>query len=1373
MVRCPNCGIRLQQATLVCPRHGVPPIALASPETIPVPPPHLFAYRFDRLIGRGGFGAVFLAERLSDGEPVAVKIACGDQPRVANARLAVEGSALRAVGPPTVPRLFENGTGADGVRYLVMEYVPAPTLAEHLARSAGPLPAVVTASLTRALVRALAHVHGAGFLHCDLKPENVFVVPVGSDGELDVRLFDFGLARRLDGAAADDDERDDPIHGAGTPEYMSPEQCTRQRALDPRSDVYALGACLYEMLAGAPPFWGNPAEVLQSHIARRPPRLPRVLAISPHLEEIVLRALAKDPARRFATAADLGAELERALLPAEKGNEHRSTVESASDAGAAANNGQPASNAGGARTGGTSRSRSSVVIVFFEIAPHAPNLAPVLATIGGQLAHVSGDQRAVVFSREAGDNPARTGTQAARALVERGFCHRALVDLSTIAIQARPDGARRYQSTVFKREEQYPRATDPAGVLLSPAVAEVLPDLTGEPVPGDRPMFRLVAADTEVDPTSTRANFAPLVGRENLLQELLDGARWATAAAEPTIATVVGDPGHGKSHLSAELAQRLRSLGQRVEVIFIRAQEVFGRLGEGTTQELLRRLLGPLATSAAASDDLRRRQLAELVGTSVAKELWPGIAVAAGWASPDHTDIRAIAAAPGALRSAAARALGELLRARSRHGPVALILDDAQLADETVLDALEFATLREAACRLWICALARPLLRQRRPTWGARATRRQDLPLAPLDAEAAAELARRLLLPTTNVPPTVLAKLTARTEGVPLLLIELVRGLKRDGLLRRSEKTDLWFLATEAFENLPALPLVEWLASSETEALPADLLGHARLASVLGSEFAPEELEGVMRVLEREGAALESQLDANVGLDRLVTSGLLVRHRQRLVGFRHVLLRDAIYRTLAAERGGQIHRAAHDYYLAAAGMRDEERLPRVALHAQRCGLKEESAAIYLDLARRAERRHHYLEAEILYGNAVDNLSDGQLRAQVEAAQGRGLMRFRVGRLDDALKDLARAYAWARAAGDKIKEMELLLDQSMVLDWASDYGRSAETTEQAASLYDLELSTGGRSALFEARLAYAKGRALHRRERDAQAAPLFERSVSLTADLGPDAYETLMQASNLLGWSYAMTSRYDDAERTFRHNIALCEAAGDMFNLTVVLQNRGILSLLTKRVDRMLDDYRRMIDIARENGFGLAEMAAQKDIGEVYLMVGKLAKAEPEVRRAIEVGRAVAGARSRWALASTLLLARLLVFQDRLSEASALAREIRQRQAEARSEGLTECDFGPGDALMHRMVELACDGAPQGGDADPDAGWRVLLEDAAKITQQPQDTVEMLEIWGLTALRAGRKSDAVSRLREALELSERSADVVAARVRDSLARAEGS
>src|SRR2546422_1009505 len=139
------------------------------------------------------------------------------------------------------------------------------------------------------------------------------------------------------------------------------------------------------------------------------------------------------------------------------------------------------------------------------------------------------------------------------------------------------------------------------------------------------------------------------------------------------------------------------------------------------------------------------------------------------------------------------------------------------------------------------------------------------------------------------------------------------------------------------------------------------------------------------------------------------------------------------------------------------------------------------------------------------------------------------------------------------------------------------------TDQAEAVFGQGAGLEGRSALLDARMAYAKGRALHRREKETEAAPLFERNVTLARPLGPDGYETLMQAGNLLGWAYAMTGRYDEAEQTFSRNVALCESAGDMFNLTVVLQNRGILSMLVKRLDRMLDDYRRMIGIARENG----------------------------------------------------------------------------------------------------------------------------------------------------------------------------------------------
>ncbi|HET6148128.1 MAG TPA: protein kinase [Polyangia bacterium] len=1381
MVRCPTCGIRLGEVARRCPRHGeatTPPPPEDAPALIPTP--ELSGYQVGRCLGQGGFGAVFEARRLSDGVRVAIKVARSDQPSAA-ARLALEGQALAAIGAPVVPRLWASGHLEHGPPYLVLEYLDWPTLAERMAQQLGPLPGDLFASLAPAIVQLVEISHQRGFLHCDLKPENIFVGCARDDDDaaIGARLFDFGLARPFFHPAAmratvepiADDET------AGTPEYMAPEQCDGRGAVDGRTDVYALGVILYEMCDGAPPFWGRAAEVQQSQRARRPALLSRTASVAPALEEVIMRCLAKDPARRFPSVTEMRAAL-AAALPASAAKRTAARSETA----AVAAPGEPPAEvaptrAAPARPAPPARERASVALVTFALTGSAEALRTTLASVGAHLAHAAGAQYAVVFGREFGDNPTRAAAQAARLFVDRGLCLRALVDLATVAIETRSDGSRRYQGARFRRRGQYPDDGDPGGVLLSAAAADVLPNLLVAPLPGVEARFLVRPGDDSQEGTSMRAE-AALVGRDSVLAELLDAARWATTVREPTITTLIGDPGYGKSHLAAVLVQRLQSTTPRPDVLIVRGQEAFGLLGEQTTREILRRGLGLALGAPIAPDDLGRGLLAERLGATVAREVWAGVAVVMGWASPDHPDIGAVAAAPGALRSAAARAAGELLRAQSRRTPLAVIIDDAQFLDETALDALEFAALQEAACPLWICVLARPAFADRRSGWGGRAARRQEIRLPVLDSAAASELARRLLLPMTNIPATIPAKLAERTEGVPLLLVELVRGLKRGGLVRKSDKTNTWFLATEELEQLPDLPLVEWLASSETKSLPPELAAHARIASVLGPEFAASELEGVMHVLERGGVTLETQLDAGIGIERLTASGLLVTRPNLRIGFRHALLRETIYRTVPTDRCEQIHRAAHEYFLAAPGRPDEDRLPRVALHAARSGLHAEAAAIYLELARRARRRHAYLDAELLYGSAVENLAgddrdDGGGVPSTEAVQGRGLMRFRLGRLEDGLKDLTGARERAHAAADRAKEVELLLDESMVLDWLNDYGRSAALTAHAEQVYRDSLTRGERSPLLDARIAYAQGRTLHRQEKETEAAPFFATSARLAEPLGAEGYETMMQARNLLGWAYAMTGRYEDSERTFGRNIDLCESAGDMFNLTVALQNRGILSMLVTRLDRMLGDYRRMISIARENAFGLAEMVAQKDIGEVFLMGGNFADAERETRRAIDVSRRAVGDRSRATVSAELLLARLLVFQGRTDDATALSAAIRRRQSEARADGLTESDFGPGEALMHRMVDLAC--APPGvsSDAEIDRDWAGLMVDARAITQQPQDTVEMLEIWGLTALRAGRTDQAVQRLAEALDLARNSAAVVAGRVQAHLSLAEAA
>ena len=175
-----------------------------------------------------------------------------------------------------------------------------------------------------------------------------------------------------------------------------------------------------------------------------------------------------------------------------------------------------------------------------------------------------------------------------------------------------------------------------------------------------------------------------------------------------------------------------------------------------------------------------------------------------------------------------------------------------------------------------------------------------------------------------------------------MLLVELVRGLKRDGLVRKSEKGQGWYLATDELERLPDLPLVQWLSSRETESLPPDLLAHARLASVLGVEFSSEEIEGVLQELERSGGGVETQLDAGIGVRRLIESGILARHRGGRVGFRHSLLRDTVYQSVPQTQREAIHHAAFDYFRRHDQLPEMGRLPQMAFHAARSGLKEEA-----------------------------------------------------------------------------------------------------------------------------------------------------------------------------------------------------------------------------------------------------------------------------------------------------------------------------------------------------------------------------------------------------------------------------------------------
>ncbi|MCX4243107.1 protein kinase domain-containing protein [Paraliomyxa miuraensis] len=273
-------------------------------------------YEILEKIGAGGMGEVLLARSQSTGAKVAVKVLNGRSDAEPE-RFDREVRAAARIRHPNVVEFLDVGRTKAGMSFYVMEYLDGESLAATVARE-GALPPQRACALTIQILQALEAAHQRGVIHRDLKPSNC--LRLGTPGSETIKLLDFGIAKV---SGEDSPETNLTRTGSvlGTPSYMSPEQAVGGQ-VDPRADIYSAGVILFELLTGQVPFTSSsPMGVLSRHINEEPPR-PRQLApeadISPELERIVLRALAKRPADRFERAAELAEALQDVLSQARR-----------------------------------------------------------------------------------------------------------------------------------------------------------------------------------------------------------------------------------------------------------------------------------------------------------------------------------------------------------------------------------------------------------------------------------------------------------------------------------------------------------------------------------------------------------------------------------------------------------------------------------------------------------------------------------------------------------------------------------------------------------------------------------------------------------------------------------------------------------------------------------------------------------------------------------------------------------------------------------------------------------------------------------------------------------------------------------------------
>jgi hypothetical protein len=309
-------------------------------------------YRIESVIGTGGMGVVLGAHDTSLGRRVAIKFLSPHKARNedANARFVREARAAASIQSEHVVRVFEVGTLPTGASYIVMEHLAGGDLAQILG-SRGALPIDEAVDYLLEACEAIGEAHNRGIVHRDLKPQNLFVTHT-PDGSSCVKVLDFGISKAIDEGAQNLTATDTVM---GTPLYMSPEQVRSLKSVDLRSDIWALGAILFELVSASPIYEAATATALCAMIAMDPPTPLRARRpdAPPELEAVILRCLHKDPNGRYADVAALAEAL--APFASERGRASAARVVRVVRGGQAPAAGTSSPNFGGAAYAPTGR----------------------------------------------------------------------------------------------------------------------------------------------------------------------------------------------------------------------------------------------------------------------------------------------------------------------------------------------------------------------------------------------------------------------------------------------------------------------------------------------------------------------------------------------------------------------------------------------------------------------------------------------------------------------------------------------------------------------------------------------------------------------------------------------------------------------------------------------------------------------------------------------------------------------------------------------------------------------------------------------------------------------------------------------------------
>lgn len=704
----------------------------------------------EREVGRGGAGVVYRAWDKVSEHYVALKVIAADagvSPEE-EARLTREGELLSHLDHPGIVKIVAYGVLDDScLPFIAMEWLDGEDLVNRQRKN--PLSIRQAVELIIQVATALETAHQAGVIHRDIKPANIVLTSRPAEaGELDVlpKLVDFGTA------AAGDIRITRNGDVVGTPAYMAPEQARGDAPIDVRSDIYSLGATLFELIAGRPPHVGPTAiATLARLVTTPPPRLSELRRETPPLlEALVHRMLSTEPEHRPGSMREVISALEDSKLELDRVVWPSSSL------------GEPALST---RLGSSaSRLVTSIVALRFAQGSARERALEHLRSRGADAVPLGPDSIvAHLGARHSVGTEATTALELGRKLAHAGArvgiaSGRARMNLTSQTGEMQPVGE------VVDRASSLARDAEAAMVLADATTSEL-----------GRGRFEFRARDDGSSivgeqlrgPRAERAGGAPFVGREPEMAQVVNAFERARGDATPILVTVTGPPGIGKSRLRREVLARITASADAPAVVLQRSDAYGSGHALGAAADVLRAIVG--LSKGATSKEAEAAIVARLGPatrsdlTSKNREILARLL--ANEALPEGLD-------PRGARDVLWLAMTELVVQISSQQPTVIVMEDLQWADQESIGWIDHMLGRSAHRPLMVMALVRPAFWSDNPNRFA-GRDHVRLELRPISKRATRTIARALMGEST--PEEVLDRIAEQSAGLPLFAEELAR----------------------------------------------------------------------------------------------------------------------------------------------------------------------------------------------------------------------------------------------------------------------------------------------------------------------------------------------------------------------------------------------------------------------------------------------------------------------------------------------------------------------------------------------------------------------------------------------------------------------